>query len=71
MMTWNYRITEHEGIYSIREVYYEDGEPKMWTAPLTLDNEESREEMVEWVLTMLLDALRHPVLNMDELVRNE
>lgn len=68
-MTWNHRITEHKGIYSIREVYYDDdGEPAMWTEPLRLDNGETREEIVGMMVTVLADAIRHPVLNMDELV---
>ena len=71
-MTWNHRVIRRvneqgEEYYAIHEVYYnEDNEPHMVTEEAVSPFGETLEELeqdMEW----FIKAMRHPVLNYEEI----
>ena len=85
MSYWNYRVgfkqhkvksslalNEYEEIqYGIVETYYnEDGSIRFTSAEFQEPYGETYEELIESLETMLSDARKHPILDLDELWAN-
>lgn len=73
-MTWNYqaiKLTEHgTTTYRIHSVFHdEDGEITDWTVDPTWAQGETLEELKADLTTMLHDASKRPVLDMEELCK--
>ena len=66
-MTWSYRVCKTpDGLYSIREVYYnEKDEPDSWTEAI-LDGYEDSKEIYEDLQMMMRDVIRHSVVEIPE-----
>lgn len=61
-MTWNYRICQDEDGFSIHEVYYyDDGTIRSWTVDSVEASGESKEELIEDLVRMLVAVGRSVV----------
>lgn len=67
-MSWNYRIVQEQGVFTLRECYYDDTQGIMWgysdapQAPMGENPEELKEN-----LHMMLLAFRLPILTAEAL----
>lgn len=67
-MTWNYRVIEDNGQFSIHEVYYNDaGEITSVTEDPIAPGGETLEELQE-DMAHYAEALKRHVLTMDEII---
>ncbi len=71
MNHWNYRMTRESNVdsesgyvYAVREVYYEDDEPKGWTKDPVYPTGETHEDALA-DLKHYAEALTKPVLDLD------
>lgn len=62
-MSWNYRVSEEEGEFFIREVYYDkDGKPDLHSVFAIAPSGESLEDL-RWDLEAMLAALDKPIIS--------
>lgn len=69
-VTWNYRVMQDETGYSIREVFYENGDVVAWTAVPVAVWGETLDALV-WGLAKFNEAVQQPVLKIADLLHGQ